>query len=211
MITLYICIIRWIFLYSPNRVCIFFTSVLVQSEAAEAEMNPPLFPDVLLHQTVKEEDEKSWNTKRRDVRVAKAPVDDTVFLWTSRVICPWKRLCSAGANQPRAFLRQTEIIHESTVRVVDPGTGRCETVASFSLLWLFSSDLCMWQQMFSERLLNKLTQWNAHNGLHTNVDTVPCCALWCFHFTRSCQLWRSDHYSNHHKKLKSFLIPDWTA
>lgn len=211
MITLYICIIQWIFLYSPNRVCIFFTSVLVQSEAAEAEMNPPLFPDVLLHQTVKEEDEKSWNTKRRDVRVAKAPVDDTVFLWTSRVICPWKRLCSAGANQPRAFLRRSEIIHESTVRVVDPGTGRCETVASFSLLWLFSSDLCMWQQMFSERLLNKLTQWNAHNGLLTNVDTVPCCALWCFHFTRSCQLWRSDHYSNHHKKLKSFLIPDWTA
>lgn len=179
MITLYICIIQWIFLYSPNRVCIFFTSVLVQSEAAEAEMNPPLFPDVLLHQTVKEEDEKSWNTKRRDVRVAKAPVDDTVFLWTSRVICPWKRLCSAGANQPRAFLRQTGIIHESTVRVVDPGTGRCETVASFSLLWLFSSDLCMWQQMFSERLLNKLTQWNAHNGLLTNVDTVPCCALLC--------------------------------
>lgn len=175
MITLYICIIWWIFLYSPNRVCIFFTSVLVQSEAAEAEMNPPLFPDVLLHQTVKEEDEKSWNTKRRDVRVAKAPVDDTVFLWTSRVICPWKRLCSAGANQPRAFLRRSEIIHESTVRVVDPGTGRCETVASFSLLWLFSSDLnvaanVLWTVTQQTNTMER-SQWAPYKRGH--------CALLC--------------------------------
>lgn len=44
---------------SSDVMCGCRTRVLVQSERSEAEVNPPLFPDVFLHQTVEEEDEKS--------------------------------------------------------------------------------------------------------------------------------------------------------
>lgn len=43
------------------------TGVLVKAETSKAEVNPPLFPDVFLHQTVEEEDEKSWNINKSEM------------------------------------------------------------------------------------------------------------------------------------------------
>lgn len=36
------------------------TGILVQAEASTAEIDPPLFPHALLHQTVEDKDEKSY-------------------------------------------------------------------------------------------------------------------------------------------------------
>lgn len=44
------------------------TRILFKSETSKAEVNPPLFPDIFLHQTVEEEDEKSCNINKSEIR-----------------------------------------------------------------------------------------------------------------------------------------------
>lgn len=39
------------------------TGIFIQVEPSTAEVDSPLFPHTLFHQTVEDEDEKSWNMK----------------------------------------------------------------------------------------------------------------------------------------------------
>lgn len=40
------------------------TRIVFKSETSKAEMNPPLLPNILFHQAVEEEDEKSLNINK---------------------------------------------------------------------------------------------------------------------------------------------------
>lgn len=64
---------RFVFLLTDKvksvlNMCGCRTRIFFKSETSEAEVNPPLFPDIFLHQTVEEEDEKSWNWNKSEIR-----------------------------------------------------------------------------------------------------------------------------------------------
>lgn len=64
---------RFVFLLTDKvksvlNMCGCRTRIFFKSETSEAEVNPPLFPDIFLHQTVEEEDEKSWNWNKSEMQ-----------------------------------------------------------------------------------------------------------------------------------------------
>lgn len=62
--------------------------MLLKAETSKAEMDPPLFSDILLHQTVEEEDEQSWNIKQSEVK-SELWRRSRLDLGGSRAKCVW--------------------------------------------------------------------------------------------------------------------------
>lgn len=58
------CLSILIFMFCCHLTVGCHTRALVQLEGPEAEVNPPLSPDALLHQAVEKEDKKSWDTNK---------------------------------------------------------------------------------------------------------------------------------------------------
>lgn len=59
--------------------------MLFKSETSKAEVDPPLFPDIFLHQTVEEEDEKSCNINKSGDKVRSFEIQDWFLVGSSFV------------------------------------------------------------------------------------------------------------------------------